>query len=297
MVKAADYSIALIQEIGLKVKVPTFILSSIFLAIATSFPELFVGIVSAINKEPVLSLGNVLGANLVNLTLIVGLTTIFANGVKVREKMIFKDLLGTFLIALMPYFFLLDGQITRREGLILVLVYLFYQLFLVNGGESFFPMDSKAKMKKVRNLGIQLFSVVTILATSAYLVVIISERLSALVNLPISFIGVFILALGTTLPELIVQFKSSRSREDGIFFGNVLGSIVVNSGLVLGLVCLIHPIEVQFSKSFISLAFFTVLIFILLPIFLRSKNKLERKEGAVLLATYLLFVLTGFFLK
>jgi cation:H+ antiporter len=105
-----------------------------------------------------------------------------------------------------------------------------------------------------------------------------------MVSLPISFIGVFILALGTTLPELIVQLKSSHSKEDGIFFGNVLGSVVVNSGLVLGLVSLISPIEVKFSKAFISPAVFTLIVFILLPIFLRSKKKLERKEGALLLA-------------
>jgi cation:H+ antiporter len=105
------------------------------------------------------------------------------------------------------------------------------------------------------------------------------------------------LALGTTLPELVVQIKSAEEREEGVFFGNIFGSIVANSCLVLGTVALIYPIKVVENRHFLTSGLFTLLAFILLPIFLRTKKKLEKREGVSLLLVYLIFVLTGFFLS
>ena len=297
LIKAADYSIEIIKAAGLKLKIPTFILSSIFIAAATSFPELSVGIISAVNKEPSLSLGNVLGANMVNLTLVLGITTLISNGVKVREKMIFKDLFVTFLIAVLPFFLLFDGILSRQDGVVFILIYLFYQLFLVGNGKEGFLNHRYSKLKKIGSLGFQFVLVMILLAASAQLIVALSDKISEVVNLPLSIIGVFFLSLGTTIPEMVVQLKSAESKEDGIFFGNVLGSVVINSTLVIGITSLIYPIKIFYNWSFIVLGVFTFIVFALLPVFLRSKKKLERKEGAILLLIYLLFLLTGFLLR
>lgn len=298
LIKSADYTIEAIEKVGLKLKVPTFILSSIFLAAATSFPELFVGVMSAVDKEPILSLGNVLGANLVDLTLILGLTTIISNGVKVKEKMIFKDLLVTFLIALIPFLFLYDGTISKKEGLISILIYIFYQFVLIGEERSIsHRRHPDHSLKHIGILAMQLTMGIVILAGSAQLVVNLSERISGLLNIPLTLIGILFLSLGTTLPEMIVELKSAEAKEDGIFFGNVLGSIVVNSLLVLGIAAFIYPIEVNFSVSLLRVGGLTLLVFILLPIFLRSKKTLERKEGFFLLSIYVIFLLSHFLVK
>lgn len=296
LLKATKFTVKLIEKIGLKVHIPTIILSSMFLAIATSFPELFVGIVSAINEDSLLSLGNVLGANMANLTLILGLTTVFVGETKIRHKFIFKDIFVTFLIAFLPYFLLLDRTLSRKDGLFLLLVYFFYNLFLFKEKRVKLRHESPKELKKTEKLFLQLFFWIAVLAGSAQLIVTASEKISQLINFPLVLIGIFILALGTTLPELLVQIKSAKEGEEGVFFGNIFGSIVVNSCLVLGVVSMIYPIKVVENRHFLASGAFTLLAFFLLPLFLRSKRKLERKEGVTLLFIYLIFVLTGFFL-
>jgi len=297
LLKATKFAIKLIEKIGLRIHIPTIILSSMFLAMATSFPELFVGIVSAINEDPLLSLGNVLGANMTNLTLILGLATVFVGETKIRHKFIFKDVLVTFLIAFLPYFLLLDRILSRQDGLVLLSVYLFYNLFLFKEERVKLKHESPKELKKTKKLFLQLFFWIAILAASAQLIVITSEKISQLVNFPLILIGIFILALGTTLPELLVQIKSAEEREDGVFFGNIFGSIVTNSCLVLGVVALIHPFRITESRHFLASGTFTLLAFFLLPFFLRSKKRLEQREGIMLLLVYLIFIFTGFFLS
>ncbi|MCL5090543.1 MAG: hypothetical protein M1514_00890, partial [Patescibacteria group bacterium] len=87
--------------------------------------------------------------------------------------------------------------------------------------------------------------------------------------------------------------SSAEERQEGIFFGNVFGSVVVNSSFILGLVALISPIQIQESKHFFSTGIFTLLVFAFLPLSLKLKKKLDRNEGVVLLLIYLTFILTG----
>lgn len=296
LLRATNYSIALIERIGLKLRIPTFLLSTVFLAMATSFPELFVGVISAINRKPLLSLGNIFGANIANLTLILGLSTLVAGGMKIKNKVLFKDVFATCVVAFLPYFLLLDGFLTRLDGLALLIVYIFYNILLVREEKRFLRYRKNQQMKKVEKLFLHLLFGIFALAVSAQAVVFSSEKISQLINFPIVLIGVFLLAFGTTLPEMIVQLKSAEDRDEGVFFGNVFGSVVINSSLILGIVSLICPIEVAESKHFFSSGIFTLIIFALLPLFLRSKNKLERREGLGLLMVYLIFILTGFFL-
>jgi cation:H+ antiporter len=176
-------------------------------------------------------------------------------------------------------------------------VYFFYNLFLFKEERVKLKHESPKELRKTEKLFLQLFFWVAVLAGSAQLIVTASEKISQLINFPLVLIGIFILALGTTLPELVVQIKSAEEREEGIFFGNIFGSIVANSCLVLGIVALIYPIKIIESRHFLSSAGFTLLAFFLLPLFLRSKMKLERREGVALLLVYLVFIFTGFFLS
>ena len=93
LVKSADCAIGLIRAIGIKTRIPVFLMSSVFLAMVTSFPEFMVGMVSAINGEPILSLGNILGANVANINLITGLAIVIGGQVTSKDKVLFKDIL------------------------------------------------------------------------------------------------------------------------------------------------------------------------------------------------------------
>lgn len=295
LIKATKFSVELVRVIGLKIKVPVFLMSSIFLAMATSFPEFFVGILSAVNRESILSLGNILGANIANITLILGLSALFSGGVNTGEKILRRDVLITALLSFLPLLLLLDGRLSFKDGLILLLAYVIYNIFLYENEKSQLSATS-VNNRKNRILFFELFTWLLVLAGSAHVVVKASEQIAAAAHFPIIFVGLFLVALGTSLPEMIVSIKAAEEKETGIFFGNVLGSVAINSTLVLGIAVMISPINGVSRSSLTIPGAALLLAFLLLPLFLRSNKRLERKEGLVLVGLYLGFLLTEFFL-
>lgn len=295
LVKATEYSVELVREVGLKIKIPALLMSSIFLAMATSFPEFFVGILSAVNHESILSLGNVLGANIANITLILGLSALFSGGVSAGAKILRRDVLITALLSFLPLLLLLDRALTFKDGLILLSAYAVYNIFLYENEK---PWSSVTNInnRKNRVLFFEFFIWLLVLAGSAHVVVRASEQIASALHFPILLVGLFLVALGTSLPEMVVSVRAAQEKQAGIFFGNVLGSVAINSTLILGTVVMISPVKgIPWSSLAIPGAFL-LLTFILLPLFLRSNKRLERKEGLFLLGVYLAFVLTEVFL-
>jgi cation:H+ antiporter len=108
-------------------------------------------------------------------------------------------------------------------------------------------------------------------------------------------VGVVLLSLGTTLPELVVSIESLKKAQPGIFFGNILGSLIVNSTLILGIVSIISPIEDGNLGHYVIALITFALTFLLFWLFTRTKHRLERWESIVLLGIYLIFVVVEFF--
>lgn len=292
LVKVTDKLIHLIKIIGHRLGWPTFIVSSIFLAGATSFPELFVGITSAIEGVGEMSLGNVLGANLTNITLVLGLATVIAGGAATKEKVLQDDIKEVAVMAVAPYLLLFDGELSRLDGLIMIVVYAVYLMFLIEKEREVYHLPDSINHHRVslKGLMIRLLGWLAVLGGLAQLVVFSAENIANMYHISAFIIGLLLLSLGTTLPELIVQIKSARNKESGIFFGNLLGSMAVNSSLVLGIVAVISPIKVETDIHFFLPGVLLLIVFILLPFFARSKLRLERREGLVLLGVYLLFL-------
>lgn len=299
LIKATDQAIKLIEVLGLKTKIPVFLVSLVFLAMATSFPEFFVGLISAIKQEPLLSLGNVFGSNLLDMTLILGVTALISGGVRTGEKIISKDILVTAFLGFIPCLLIFDGSLSFADGLVLVLAYVFYIFYniLLYGEEKRELRLTGQQTKGNGRLIVEFLLWLLVLAGSAQIVVTSSEAIAKVAGLPLFFIGFFLIAFGTTLPELIVELRAAEKRESGIFFGNILGSVAINSTLILGIVAMISPVAIGDPKKLFVYAGFLFLAFFILPFLLRSKKKLERWEGMVLVAIYLIFVLVEYFGK
>ncbi|MCJ7804677.1 hypothetical protein MUP35_03030 [Patescibacteria group bacterium] len=305
LIKATDILIVNFIALSRRTRLRRFALTGLILGLATSLPELFVGLSSAIEGKSILSLGNIIGANIANLSLVVGGAALLGGAVVVHGDFLKRDIFYAFLAAASPMLLLSDRVLSRVDGLILLALYVFYQIFvfterpgrLEEKGERKpqrllrkFSYPSKTKQKEVGLI----FLGIALLLFAADALVKIAVNLAEAFNLPLLLIGLLIVAVGTTLPELVFEIEALRNRQSSMFLGNLLGSIVANGTLIIGLVALISPFRIQNLESYLLSMMAFLLIFAIFYLFIRTKHRLERWEGGLLLLIYLIFVFIEF---
>jgi cation:H+ antiporter len=307
LTKAADLTLESIKSISRATGAKAFVVSALVLSLATSLPELFVGITSALEGQGNLSFGNLLGANITNILLVIGLTTAIMGGVNIRGEKILREFLLAAGAGILPIILLLDGTISRVDGLILLVIYFAYTLsFFKRGfieignrhlsGQSLTRFIKKAEgieKKTERSLGHLLVGIAALLFISD-IIVQVATNIATSLSIPVFVIGLVLLSIGTTLPEMVVSFRSLKSHADGIFFGNILGSIIINSTLVLGIVSIIDPIVIEDPSRFLIPGAIFIVSVILFWLFARTKHYLSRNESFILLGLYILFIVVQF---
>jgi cation:H+ antiporter len=308
LIKSADITVISLRRLSRSTHASAFVLSAILLALATSFPELFVGITSALEKTPNLSLGIVLGSNIANLSLMSGLAAIITGRVFVHGDFLKRDIAIAFVAGIIPILLSLDGRLSRVDGLILLCVYLAYatSFFKVrfieiakrHESESFvhrfFRVINHIDVDRTKETG-RLFVGIALLLASADFVVLVSKQLAVAINIPVYVIGLIIVAIGTSLPELAFSLRSLKDKEPKMFFGNILGSTIVNSSLIVGTTVLINPITQISIKDYVNSAIFFVVIALTFWYFVRSKFRLDRWEAGILVGLYIIFAVIEFF--
>lgn len=308
LMKSSEQVVIALRHLSAQTHTKLFVLSALIIAVSTSFPELFLGITSAIEGTPGLSLGNILGANITNLSLVVGASALIVGKVNLQGGFLKHEVWIALVAGLLPLILIFfDGELTRVDGLILLMVYgayassffkdrfmeiaeqiktgRFFHRFLI----SFNHVDTT----KTREAG-RLFVSIALLLFSSSLIVRIARDLAIAADIPLFLIGLILLSVGTTLPELAFSFRSLEDKEPTIFFGNILGSIIANSTLVIGVAALITPIKVGPLSEYLIATVSFVVIFSLFWLFVKSKMRLERWEAAILLVLYLIFVVVEF---
>jgi len=279
-----------------------FAITSLLLAFATSVPELVVGITAALEGNSNLALGVVLGSNIADISLVIGGAAIVSGTFSIAGEFLKVDIFSVFLAGVLPLMLLLDNQLSRVDGLILLLVYGMYNYGLLhkrtrrsaNGRSRLMRkiFTNEASKRKLNRWLAWLFLGAAMLMFAADMIVKTGTALAGVLGIPVFLIGLFLVAMGTSLPELSFEIKAIRERQIGMALGDLFGSIVANSTLILGIVSLINPIKLDdgLDSYLLAAAAFGV-IFLLFWLFVKTKRKLERWEGAVLLAAYIGFIL------
>jgi len=270
-----------LADISEKYYIREFWAGVLILAAITSLPEFLVGITSSIAGIPSLSLGNIIGSNFADVGLIFPLAVLLAGKINLKEipkkRMILLGLLG-----MLPIIFGIDGRISRMDGFFLLLAFLFYLKWMSHNRNNEIREKKKSKTDFP---GLILGFILLLLGV--YFVVTSSSAIANLFNIPPILIGILGVALGTSLPELVVEIHSIKLKHWGLALGDLLGSIVLNSTLILGIVAILTPINYEFrSFIFASLGFiFSFIVFL----FLLKKNEIGRKQILFLLLSYIFF--------
>lgn len=304
LIKATDIVLVNLKSLSSKSRTGAFAVTGLIAALGTSLPELFVGITSALRGTPSLSLGTVIGSNIANLSLIVGGAALLGGSVAVRGDFLKADIFYAFLVGTAPMLLLIDKTLSRVDGLILLALYGFYQVMVftekhrtarVTEEDGFIHRLIRKLSHRTarRELG-WVFLGIALLLFSADMLVRLAVQIALILGVPVLLVGLILVAIGTSLPELAFSTKAIKEHQPQMVFGNLLGSIVANATLILGLVSLISPIRVSAFTEYLVATMAFVVIFGTFYYFVRTKHKLERWEGAFLIGFYLAFVLSEF---
>jgi cation:H+ antiporter len=290
--------VKLLKKLAIILGITDFAAAFIIMAAATSLPELFVGITSAIAKTPSLSFGNILGADILDISLLLGVMIIAAGGIKTKEKGMKRDsIIMIIAVSLLPILYLIGNSISRIDGFILLSFYLTYTGFIIKTRKI-------EKTKKQQKPGI-IDSILTILLfigclgvlfLSSNSVVKYSTLLSSDLNLPPIVIGLFLISFGTTLPELSFGVSAALMKHGEMAIGDQVGTVIFNSTFIVGVTALIHPITTAFMPFFIA-SFFLLFLSLVYSRFISSSNNLTKKEGWILIGLYLIFLTIQFYPK
>lgn len=303
LIKSSDLMVVALKKLSRETHTGIFILSALILALATSFPEFFVAISSAIEKSPSLSLGNIIGANLANISLVVGLGALLTGKVRIKGNFLTREIGISAVAVVLPILLILDGELSRVDGLVLLAAYgayatSFFKTRFLEIAEAhkkqkysyrFFREFSLLNEKVEHDLA-RLFIGVAALLISSDIIVKIAKLIAADLNVSVFAVGLIFISLGTTLPELIFSLRSLENKETNMFFGNLLGSIIVNSTLIVGIAAVISPQKISFGTDYLMAGIIFLIAFSLFWFFVKSKKRLDRWEGAVLILLYLVFI-------
>jgi len=302
LVRSGTVLVKVLTAMSRYFRITEYVFAFILMTFATTMPELFVGITAAIKNASVISLGNIIGSNLIHLTFILGVVSILAKGLTIESKIAKRDSWIILFIAVLPLLLLLDKQISRGEGFLLLVVFGWYIYHILKSKEAFSKRvkgimeDGLAVRNLWRNI-IYFILAAAVLLGASWLVVEMAKLIAGELYVPLALISIILLGIGTSLPELVFGVRAVIAKHEGLSLGNLIGSIVVNSSFVLGLVSIINPIRIENPKIIYTGGIFMAAAIIIANLFISSKDKVSWKEGLFLIVFYIGFLVAEFLLK
>ena len=277
------YVLVLSRASGLSEMAAGFIL----LSVATSLPELSVSTVAAFAGEAGLSVGNVLGSNVANLTIIIGLAVFFSKTEVLVKGQSQKELVQfLFISSIIPLFIVQRGALGHVLGVVLLILFIYFLLMVSRKTEFVEPV----RRGPTAMVGLKFMVSVVLIVLLSRLVVDSSVDIAEFVGLPRSIIGATIIGLGTSLPELATTTQALRERLFGMALGNLLGSCVTNITLILGISSLISFSEVNvFAVE--SIMFYVLLSSLTVWYMVGTGERISRRGAFFLCVIYVVFVL------
>ena len=303
LVKGADFLVDGASNIAKKFHIPEIIIGLTIVSIGTSLPELIVSTTSAIGGHSDLAVGNIIGSNIANLLLILGLSTIIKAVSFKRETRLIEIPICLAVSIIFMILANLGQDISRIDAgilAILFIAFIIYTIVMSKKGEDFEKEDKEVEEVENRNNESAIKNIIYIilgivlLKIGGDLTVDNAVNVAKYFNLSEKLIAVTILAVGTSLPELVTSVSAAIKGKSDIAIGNILGSNIFNMLLIIGTTALIRPIAYNVSYNidmiFMLLATLILALFPIIP----PKNKVTRGNGIVYVILYIVYLITLF---
>ncbi|GAB4307951.1 MAG: calcium/sodium antiporter [Methanobacteriaceae archaeon] len=299
LIKAADVFVENLVEMGRSLGISQVILGITVAAAGTSLPEFGSAIISVLTGNPDLGVGVVIGSNIWNIAGIIGIAASISCVISTNRDEIKRDGIMVLLTSIILLFCMILGDINAITGIILISIYAFYLYILIKKQQKYFKDHEKTKTADAKSLNykIILLTIISFLALiiSARILVFSAVEIASLAQIPEIIVGLFGLAIGTSMAELVVTVASARKNMCSLAVGTVLGSNIFNILIGIGVPALFVKIPVE-PLSILIDAPVLIIITIILLLFMRSKMELSRLEGLTLILIYVVYAFLRIFL-
>ena len=288
----ADYLILGSKSIASRFKIPPIVVGITLVAFGTSLPELIVSIIAILKGESGIVIGNVVGSNIANIGLVLGVTAILTPIVFSFKKISF-DLYFLIVITFLPLLFIYLGELVLWQGICFLLLLGGYCWHLLNGDHEFDENLSDENLSDGLTISLKIIFGIIGLGFGAHIFVLGAKGIAIALGVSSLVIGMSIVALGTSLPELAASLAAAKHNEKDFVIGNIIGSNIMNIIAVLGFTLLIHPISVEFTEVFMH-GIFMVTLTLGLFFILKFRGGITKSSAGILLLIYIIFLYFNF---
>lgn len=298
LIKGADYFVDGASSIAKTLRIPTLIIGLTIVAFGTSAPEAAVSVTSALQGQNEIAIGNVVGSNIFNLLLVVGIAA-FICPLNVKKSIIAKEfpfvLLSGVVLLVLAQDIRFQGatvnSLTRADGIMLLVLFGIFMYYLVE-----LALTSRTEVSEEEDIKPMPMSKSILLSIGGVAAIVIGGKLvvDAASSIAVAWgmsqnlVGLTIIAVGTSLPELVTSIVASRKGESDIALGNVIGSNLFNIFFILGISAFIHPIAVS-PEVFVDMTFMLI-VTVVAYIFAVTKKSINKIEGSLLALTYVAYM-------
>lgn len=284
LIKGADMFVESASGIAKKFKIPDIIIGMTIVAMGTSAPEFSVSLQSSIAGMNDISIANVVGSNIFNLLVVLGVSALFSK-LKITK---YKDVLMTLATSILLISFALNGCLSAIEGLILLSVFIIYIISMIKNKKETDESNETFNKNMLLTIVLGIIGLGAIIY-GGNLVVDSASKIATTLGMSENLIGLTIVAIGTSLPELVTSVVATKKGENDIAVGNVLGSNIFNMLLIIGASSVINPMNVSLF-AFIDMIFIivTLIIFILLTY---KKQEVNKYNGLIFIIIYISYII------
>lgn len=267
-------------------RIPAGVVGATVAAFATSSPEFTVGVLSALDNQSDLALGDATGSNMVNLGVVLGVALLFGE-IRVQRKEVRREMFGFCAAIALLLVSSVDRKIVQAEGIAMVAIFSVWLLWVIR--------DTKKERSEIASVGdsnkllivFDLVFGISLLIASGRLIVVAAKEMGEILGWSPFIMGSIVVAVGTSAPELATTVIAARKGHTGVGIGTVLGSNIFNSLLIVGVASGIHPIEVSLASTLIALLIALCAGLLVVP---SRRGVLTRTHGFALLCLYAVFV-------
>ena len=256
LIKGDDWFVDGAAGLAKKLKIPEIVIGLTVVAMGTSLPEASVSISSAVKGSADLAVGNVLGSNILNILIILGITSIICPLV-VKKRTYFIEIPFLFVVSVIMYFLGTDGTLSRIDGIIFIVLFIVYLLYLLKSAKNNDEKQEETKDMPVWKLLLALVVGMGIVILGSNITVDSASYIAKAAGVSERVIGLTIVALGTSLPELVTCIIAAKKNSADLAIGNIIGSNIFNILFVLGLTSVI--IDVPYQSEFLLDTVFAIL--------------------------------------
>lgn len=299
---AGKWLIDAMTRMGICFKLKEFVLAFFVMGIGATLPNLVIGVVSAMHKIPELSFGDVVGANIFDLSIVLGLSALISRGgLSSNSRTVQGSSVFVMVIALLPILLIWDGMLSRVDGILLLLAFVAYAAWLFSKKDRFSKTYDDCQQlfspKEIFRDSLIILFGLALLFIGGQGIVASATFFYQTFNLPLGLIGLFVVAIGTCMPETFFCLQAARKGQDWMILGNQMGNVAITSTFILGIVSLIIPIKINDFSPFAIARIFLILAVISFFFFARTGQKITRKEGMALIGIYLAFLIVEILTK